>query len=180
MNKSKLKQIILYSLSMLILFSIPIYTITTNNNILKDGTEYLFKVTVFDPYDMFRGNYLNISFKENSIRGYSGDWKRNNNNKYYATIGKDSDGFAYFKNISPTKPKNTTDYFKTTAYYSVYSGTYNINTPTRYYMNEKRTLKAEQIYQKNNDNVYIKVRVKNGKMVIVGVYMNGILIDTIE
>ena len=67
MNKLTLNQMILYALSILILFAIPIYIIVTNDTILKGGTEYLFKVEAFDPYDMFRGNYLDISFKENTV-----------------------------------------------------------------------------------------------------------------
>ena len=47
-------------------------------------------------------------------------------------------------------------------------------------MNENKSLNAEQIYRDNIDNTYVKVRVKNGKMVIVGVYVNNILIDTID
>lgn len=181
MNKLTLKQIILYSVSMLILFCIPIYTIAINSNTLEDGTEYLFKVRAFDPYDMFRGNYLNISFQENSIRGHCVDYQKNNNSdEYYVTIKKDEDGFAYFQHISLTKPQNTTDYFKTTGSYSINSETYIIDTPTRYYMNEKKSLKAEQTYRTNINNTYVKVRVKNGKMVIVGVYVNGTLIDTID
>jgi len=180
MNKLTLKQSIIYIVSIFILFGIPIYTIITNNNTLKDGTEYLFRVEAFDPYDMFRGNYLNISFKENSVKGISVDYNNNNNNEYYVTIGTDREGFAYFKSIYTTEPEYTSDYFKTTAYYRVYSGTYTIDTPTRYYMNENKSVTAEEIYNENIEDTYVKVRVKNGKMVIVGVYVNDILIDSID
>ena len=180
MNKLTLNQIILYALSILILFAIPIYIIVTNDTILKGGTEYLFKVEAFDPYDMFRGNYLDISFKENTV--YANFLKEYNTarEEYYVTIGTGPDGFAYFKSISSTEPKNTSNYFKTTAYYRSYAKEYIIDTPTRYYMNENKSLNAEQIYRDNIDNTYVKVRVKNGKMVIVGVYVNNILIDTID
>ena len=67
MNKLTSNQIILYALSILILFLVPLYTIATNTTALKDGTEYLFQVEAFDPYDMFRGNYLDINFKEDSV-----------------------------------------------------------------------------------------------------------------
>lgn len=180
MNKLKANQIILYTLSILILFAIPIYTILTNNTTLKDGTEYLFKVNAFDPYDMFRGNYLNISFKENSVKGNVLNQQNNNSNEYYVTIGTDKDGFAYFRSISQVEPKNTSNYFKTTGYYGTYTQKYIISTPTRYYMNENKSLNAEQIYKNNINSTYVKVRVKNGKMVIVGVYVNDILIDSID
>lgn len=180
MTKLTSNKIIIYILSICILFVIPIYTIATNNNTLKDGTEYLFKVEAFDPYDMFRGNYLNIKFKENTVKGISTYYQESNNDEYYVTIEKNKDGFAYFKSISSTKPRNTSNYFKTTGYYNKYSNTCKIDTPTRYYMNEKKSVIAEEIYRNNIDTTYVKVRVKNGKMVIVGVYVNDILIDSMD
>lgn len=180
MSKLKSNKIIIYSLAIFILFIIPIYTIATNNSTLKDGTEYLFKVEAFDPYDMFRGNYLNISFKENSVNGNALEQQNNNSNEYYVTIGTDTDGFAYFKSISSIEPKNTSNYFKTTGYYRTYAKKYIIDTPTRYYMNEDKSISAEQIYRDNIDSTYVKVRVKDGQMVIVGVYVNDILIDSID
>lgn len=180
MNKLTSNQIILYILAILILFAIPIYTIAIYNTTLKDGTEYIFKVEAFDPYDMFRGNYLNISFKEDSVKGNILEQQNNSVNEYYVTIGTHRDGFAYFTSISSTEPKNTTNYFKTKGYYTNYAKEYRIETPTRYYMNENKSIVAEQIYRDNIDSTYVKVRVKNGKMVIVGVYVNDILIDSID
>ena len=180
MNKLTLNQTILYVLAIIILFAIPIYTIIASSDTLKDGTEYLFRVEAFDPYDMFRGNYLNISFKENFVYGSAVEKENNGSSEYYVTIEKDLDGFAYFSSISSTEPQNISNYFKTTGYYSKYSKRYTINTPTRYYMNENKSLSAEQIYRDNIDSTYVKVRVKNGKMVIVGVYVNDILIDSID
>ena len=181
MNKLTQKQILLFSLTLIILFCIPIYTIVASANTLKDGTEFLFKVMAFDPYDMFRGNYLNIRFEEKEVRGApnmsSNSSSRDN---YYVTIETNPDGFAYFSKISKTKPVGTSNYFKTTAYYYNYDGIYTIDTPTRYYMNEKKSLNAEQIYRDNIRNTYVKVRVKDGKMVIVGVYVDNVLIDTID
>ena len=63
MNKKKSNQLIIYIVSVVVLFAIPIFTIASNTNTLKDGTEFLFKVEAYDPYDMFRGNYLNINFQ---------------------------------------------------------------------------------------------------------------------
>jgi len=179
MNKLTKKQIILYALSVFILFIIPIYTIITNNSTLRDGTEYLFKVEAFDPYDMFRGNYLNINFKENTVKGVY-LYGEHNNGECYVTIAVGSDGFAYFRDVSFEEPTDTANYFKTTGYYRSYSKEYSIETPTRYYMNENKSLVAEKIYNNNIDDTYVKVRVKNGKMVIVGVYVNNMLIDSME
>lgn len=175
MNKLT-KQIVLVVVSFIILFSIPIYSIIVHNDVLKNGEEFLFKVETYDPYDMFRGNYLNIRFQEDSVRKEYEDSIYNDSGfEAYFTIKEDGDGFAYFDNMSTTKPKDTTDYFK--GFYHEYAN--QIKTPTRYYMNENKSFNAEDIYFENIDNTYVKVRVKNGKMVIVGIYVNGELIDSI-
>lgn len=174
------KKIILYLIVIAILFFVPIYIIIVNTDTLSDGNEYLFKVKTFDPYDMFRGNYLNIDFMEDRVHKsfFCDDMTRND--ICYVTISEDEDGFAYFDTISDKKPANTKDYYKTNIRYSSYDYTYIIKTPTRYYMNENKSLTAEEIYRENTEKTYVKVRVKNGKMVIVGVYVDDVLIDTIE
>ena len=176
MKKNKL---ILYIIAVLILFLIPIGTVILKTDALRNGEEFLFKVEAFDPYDMFRGNYLRINFEEQDVigeypeGGEYDDW-------LYVTVDKSGDGFAYFSNVSLEEPKDISNYYKTRGYYKEYSKTYNIDTPTRYYMNENKSLDAEKVYEENIDNTYVKVRVKDGQMVIVGVYVNDVLIDTIE
>lgn len=174
------KKFVIYIISVLILFTIPIYTIAVNTNTLKDGTEFYFKIVAYDPYDMFRGNYLNITFKENCIPTHSNYLDLDYNDTCFVTIAVKDDGYAYFNNISKKKPTNTTAYFKTTGSYYSWNDAYVIETPTRYYMNEEKSLKAENHLNDNIDNAYVKVRVKNGKMVIVGIYINNVLIDTID
>ena len=78
------------------------------------------------------------------------------------------------------KPEETKDYYETEGYYWGDSKEVRIDTPTRYYMNENKSLDAEKVYDENIDSTYVKVRVKNGKMVIVGVFVNDVLIDTID
>lgn len=174
MNKLDRKNLIVYILMLLILFGIPIYTILINTDTLKDGNEFLFKVAAFDPYDMFRGNYLDISFEERYAK-YHDSEEFEYDDEVYVTIEEREDGFAYFSNMSYEKPKSTSDYYKTKLGWNK-----SIETPERYYMNENKSLNAEKIYDENMENTYVKVRVKNGKMVIVGVYVDDVLIDSIE
>lgn len=168
-------------MSVCTLFVVPITVIIYNSNTLKNGTEYLFKVEAFDPYDMFRGNYLNIKFKENTagfieLNTGNGDMIKR---KYYVTINVAEDGFAYFSAAGVKKPEYTSNYYKTTGFMTQ-ENMVMIDTPSRYYMNEEKSSAAEDIYRENINNAYVKVRVKNGKMSIVGVYVNNILIDTID
>ena len=185
MNKFQSNQLFLYIISIIVLFAIPISTIIISSNTLKNGTEFLFKVEAYDPYDMFRGNYLNISFEEDTATyiptsNNYGDKIKYEKKECYVTIKKNKNGFAYFDTASLTKPINTSNYYKTTGYYRNEENLYEIDTPTRYYMNENKSEKAEQLYRENLDNIYVKVRVKNGKMVLVGVYVNNVLIDSVD
>lgn len=174
MNKKETKKIVVYIIMICCLFLIPIYTIVVNTDTLQDGVEFLFKVEAFDPYDVLRGNYLNINFSEGYARNGS-SFETQYGDRGFVTIKEDDDGFAYFDKITKERPENTEVYYETRLYYGD-----RIETPTRYYMNENKSQMAEQIYNENMDNTYIKVRVKKGKMVIVGVYVDDVLIDTIE
>lgn len=179
MNKSNLKQVVLYVVAAIFIISIPLYMILTNAFVLEDGVEFLFKVEAFDPYDMFRGNYLDINFKEDTVEGEFEDYPVDDNSQVYVLIEKDKDGFAYFSDISITKPKDTKMYYKTNVRYNENLKSAIVETPTRYYINEDKALDAEKIYRENLDNTYVKVRVKEGQMVIVGVYINDKLIDSL-
>ena len=180
MIKLPFKKFVIYVITMFMLFFIPIYTIAINTNTLKDGTEFLFEVQAYDPYDMFRGNYLRVTFKEDTVPAYSNFLDLNYNDPCYVTIGVRPNGFAYFKHISKERPTNTSDYYETTASYYSWAKEYSVETPTRYYMNENKSLAAEKYLNDNIENAYVKVRVKNGKMVLAGIYVNNMLIDTID
>ncbi len=173
MNNLDTKKIILFVVCVIILFIFPIYTIYTNNLVLESGNEFKFKIEAFDPYDMFRGNYLDISFEEANMENYSSDVKEG---KCYVNIEEGEDGFAYFSNISNDKPNDTENYYKTVNN-KTWNGGRRIDTPSRYYMNENKSLAAENLYNENIESAYVKVKVKNGKMIIVGLYINDILID---
>lgn len=177
-----LKHIVLYVITVIILFSIPLVTILSHSKVLNEGREFLFKVEAFDPYDMLRGNYLQIRFEENTAPYYGkySEEDGKNEGECYVTIGVSKDGFAHFTSASYEKSTSTLDYFKTTGYYNTFTDEFKIETPTRYYMNENKSELAEDIYRENIDNAYVKVRVKDGKMVIVGVYINGTLIDSMS
>ncbi|MBQ6860760.1 MAG: GDYXXLXY domain-containing protein [Clostridia bacterium] len=183
MNNFSTKKLLIYIVAIVILFAVPIVIVVVNTDTLKDGNEFLFKVAAFDPYDMFRGNYLSINFDEDTAEikfDLDEEEKYYRREKMYVTVKTNADGFAYFDKAYLEKPKDTQDYYETEGYYWGDSEQARIDTPTRYYMNENKSLDAEKVYDENIDNTYVKVRVKNGKMVIVGVFVDDVLIDTID
>lgn len=183
MNNFSTKKLLIYLVAVVILFAVPIAIVVINTDTLKDGNEFLFKVAAFDPYDMLRGNYLDINFEEESAEiafELDKNFEYYTREKMYVTIKENADGFAYFDRAYLEKPKETQDYYETDGTYRRYNEDVRVVTPTRYYMNENKSLDAEKVYNENTDNTYVKVRVKDGKMVIVGVYVNNVLIDTID
>ena len=179
MKKFDKRMSIQYIIVLLFLFIIPMYTVLLSYDTIKNGKEYKFKVEAFDPYDMFRGNYINLNFKEDSIKNYNNiDILTSNGieKDYYVLIQEASDGFAYFSDISKVKPKNS-NYYTTSV--NCYIDESYVKTPDKYYMNEKKSMQAELAYNKNVNNTYVKVKVKDGNMVIVGVYINDILVDSL-
>ncbi len=176
MSKFNYKKNLPFIIAVLVLFIVPVYFIFSSNEVLYKGQEYKFKVEAFDPYDFLRGNYIYITFKEDEV--FCDELEDDNNSNYYVTINRGHDGYAYFDKISLVKPESDY-YFETSGYYSESNHVYRIDTPVRYYMNENKSLSAEELYNKNIENTYVKVRVYKGKMVIVGVYVNDQLIDSI-
>ncbi len=183
MNNFSTRKLLIYIVAIVVLFAVPIAIVVINTDTLKDGNEFLFKVAAFDPTDMFRGNYLSINFDEERAEiafELDEEDKHYSRNKMYVTIEKNKEGFAYFDKAYLEEPKETQDYYETEGYYWSNSDQVRINTPTRYYMNEDKSQLAEDLYAQNINNTYVKVRVKNGTMVIVGVYIGDVLIDTMD
>jgi len=140
---------------------VPVYRIINKYNILKTGEEFKFKVSPVDPYDAFRGRYVSISSRQD-VKG-SGK---------YGLIIVDADGFARVASISDEKP--------TLGVYVKNSERYGFSLPiSRYYMDEKLAPKAEKITQRGKQEAYVTARVKNGTLVISGLYINGTAIEDV-
>ena len=180
---NKINKWIFYIITVVILFSIPIVTVVNNMITLKNGTEFKFRVMAFDPYDMFRGMYLDIQLAEDETRTnyYSDILEEYDKNNVFVTIKEDYDGFAYFDKVFGEKPEDTINYVKATVDYSEYANSYYVESPLKaYYMNEEKSYGAEKIYDDNIEATCVKVRVKDGNMTIVGIYVDDVLIDLME
>ena len=131
--------------------------------VLETGEEYKFRVNPVDPYDAFRGRYVSL----NSRQEVRGDGR-------YGMIAVDADGFAYISLITDEKPVSGA-YVKSNERYW-------FSLPIdRYYMDEKLAPKAETRTRNREpgEETYVTVRVKNGALVISGLYIDGIAIEDI-
>jgi len=148
---------------MVIQLSVPVYMIINKYIILKTGEEFKFRVNPIDPYDAFRGRYVSL-YSNQETEGYG----------RYGTITVGADGFARIALISDKKPLSGT-YVKSKnrSWFSL--------PIERYYMDEKFAPRAEILTweRREGEEVYVTVRVKNGDLVISGLYIDGVPIEDI-
>lgn len=177
----KTKNIILtaFFIVAIIQLAVPLQMVLHNNDVLEAGKLYKFKTQPIDPYDPFRGKYINLSFEEDDI---SIAHEINVDNGIYAVLTT-KDGFAKVSKITTQEPKSG-DYIKLKAariYKSADKWDVFLNFPfNRFYMNEYKAPEAEKTYNQAvtdiQNNVYALVAVKNGEAVVKDVIINTISI----
>ena len=142
---------------------VPISRIVNKYNILKTGTEFKFRVNPVDPYDAFRGRYVSLNAPQ-ELRDKG----------KYGVIAIDTDGFANIISISDEKPAS--------GHYVTSINRKWFSLPIdRYYMDEKFAPKAERLTQRRapGAEAYVTARVKNGNLVVSGLYIDGAAIEDI-
>ncbi len=161
-------------LSILQIFT-PVSMIAKRESVLKSGEQFKFKTAPFDPYDAFRGRYVALRVEEDWVELAKG-MKLSNGQAVYALIEVAEQGFAKFSNVNITRPVNI-PYIQAKVRY-IAGGKVYLDLPIdRYYMEEKAAPKAERIYrqyaQRDKQDAYIIVKVKNGLAVIESLHVGG-------
>ncbi len=191
-----MKKILYIILGLLIVAQLTVVFLMINSveRTLKDGEAFNFLTRPIDPVDIFQGRYVRLAIKEgiipvsgkdvNRVRGfYRSNRKRPSDiRKAYIMISKETNGFAYFSNVSFEKPA-TNIYFETEDWWyggSVTSGfrkaahTIRITPPfNRFYMDEEKAPETERAVRADSTNCWVKVRILNGKAVIENLYVHG-------
>ncbi len=149
---------------------------TTRNN----GTVFRLELKAYDPYDMFRGNYLALGFTEDRVKApkMALQW----NEKFYVKLITDrKTGFARPVEVSRTFPGgdnwvqvrnsggSVRDEADTMLLFSFIQD--------RYFMNEEGVKKAELALRKatadSNRSCWAEMRVKNGITILTDVKIDG-------
>lgn len=165
---------------------IPVNMITHQNDVLNTGKLFKFKTAPVDPYDAFRGKYINLNFEQNFIK--TKNYKKfNSKDEVYITL-IDSVGYAKINEISKAKPKNG-HFIKTKVnYIENFDINNNKNNPriyvelpfNRFYMNEYDAQNAETVYAESSANekykTYALVAIKNGDAALKDVMINDVSI----
>ncbi|MCP3966746.1 MAG: GDYXXLXY domain-containing protein [Lentisphaerae bacterium] len=165
---------VLFIIVSLAVLAVPLYMIARAEGILTKGNVYLFKVVPRDPYDPFRGRYLNISVEQNYVAGKDKDFRQGK--LCYAVLNKDKYGYAFLSDLLDAPPANG-DYIRVR--YRWYDDKRNlINLPFgKYFVNEKIAPVAEKVVadfiKDPKKACVLKVRVKGGEALVEGLLLDG-------
>jgi uncharacterized membrane-anchored protein len=149
--------------------------IIKRESVLKNGEQFKFITAPVDPYDAFRGKYVALRIAKDNVP-VTGGTLFNNGQSVYAHIAVDTQGFARLTNVTTTKPKGV-PYIQVNVRYTSRDKVYLDLPIDRYYMEENSALLAERAYIEHNrrdkQDAYVLVRVKDGFVVIEGLYVGG-------
>ncbi len=160
---------------------IPAQMIYKNNSVVKKGKIYKFQSRPVDPYDPFRGKYINLNYTSNLVNTYK---ELPLNTDIYATLFENKNGFAAINYLSTQKPNHEnyitvkiTNQIKNNNSYKTY-----LEIPfNKFYMNEYKAPQAEITYRDLSSNlqhkVYALVAVYKGDAVIKNVFIDDVTID---
>jgi uncharacterized membrane-anchored protein len=159
---------------------VPAAMILEREDILSNGKEFRFRAAPVDPNDPFRGKFITLNYRNNSIVVKSeNEWTMNEN--VYAILSKDRNGFAQIKSISREKPAGTQDFVMAKVGNLIYNDTLQviIEYPfVRFYMEENRAPRAEieynKVLQDSTRVTYALVRIKDGEAVLKDVMIDGV------
>jgi len=168
--------LVLFVLMVAVQLGAPTSMIAKRALTLRNGELYKIKCAPVDPYDPFRGKFVQLGVQ------LDGDltWKGTpllRNQEVFVPIEKDEDGFAVTSGISLTKPESG-DYIKAKVRWNS-AGSQNIPLSfpfDRYYLEEGIALDAERAYRSATRDeekpTYITVRIRSGFGVIEELYIS--------
>lgn len=167
--------------------AIPGKMIWDKEKILETGKEFKFETAPVDPTDPFRGKYIVLQYKENSIEVETDDnWL--SGEKIYVVLKSNEKGFSTIDYVAKEKPTNNIDFVVAKVDYvsGNHFKTINISYPfDRFYMEESKAYAAEQEYIKSQQDssrtTYVLVNIKNGDAVLKDVLIDEIsIVDIVK
>lgn len=192
---NKLILFLLFPVVVVFQYYVPGRILYQHEQALQKGELVKFRTGIYDPYDPFRGRYVQLRFELSSVDkseveeiGLSEERRyRYRESMAYVLLETDPDGFAKVKSVSTSKPEEGIYVQTPVRYFS--GGTLYIDWPfDRYFMNEKSAPEAERLYIEanrgrnreqepwSNDN-YVGVRVYQGTVALESLYVSGTKIE---
>jgi uncharacterized membrane-anchored protein len=155
--------------------AVPARMIAGRERVLRTGLTFKFKAAPVDPYDAFRGRYVDLRFAQHQATVQSGVTFALRST-LFVSLEVDADGFARFGSATVDAPQQG-PYLRARAGYQT-SGTVAIELPfDRFYMHEKLAPDAERLYREHTrgttSDAYVTVRVADGEAVIENLFVGG-------
>ena len=170
----------IFILVALVQWLVPGKIIFDRETILKKGTAYRFLTEPIDPSDPFIGRYVALNFKE-SIYHATKLSSLKTGETVFVLLKTDNAGHAKIAGISRKEPTATNAYVKARVSYDTPSGDetiIDIDFPfDKYYMEEYKAPKAEDLYRKANidstKKTYAVVKIWKGRAVTENVFVDN-------
>lgn len=159
---------------------IPVAQIVKWNSVISEGKQYRFLVAPVDPYDPFRGAYIQLNFRDNHWDILTGR-KDYRNKRIYVWLGEDESGFAVITKVTYTEPDDSVDYVSALIDYEFTDDNrrkqIRIKYPfEQYFLSEEKAKLTEKEYfdsiGDSTKQVYALVRVKGGVGLLERVEVN--------
>ncbi|MCQ2195057.1 MAG: GDYXXLXY domain-containing protein [Paludibacteraceae bacterium] len=174
-----------FGAALLLQFVVLFLWVVKSNDTIQQGTVYKFRLMGYDPHDPFRGEYLRIRFKDNTVDMPSDRLPSSMQGNMYVSFYEDEEGFAKPRDLSEYSSEERLRVKVITGYGSGLDSTLTtlcISYPFDYFwMNQEDCPKAEHIInQALNDglNVCALVSIKDGEGVLMDIEVDGIDIKT--
>lgn len=156
--------------------AVPAWMILSRERTLEHGEVYKFKTRPVDPYDPFRGRYVALGIEPDEAPVPKGP-ELHRNQKVYAILERDEEGFAQVSELSLTRPEGD-NYIRVKVGY-VSDNSARLRWPfDRYYMDEHQAPEAERVYRNNSrsdeHNAHLTVRVREGSAVLEELFIEGV------
>jgi len=156
--------------------AVPAWMIVEREWTLQKGQVFKFKTRPVDPSDTFRGRYVWLSLEPESVRvPDAAQWRRDQ--KGYAVLGTDTNGFAIVKRLDRAKPAGESAVQVHATWVST-NREVHINWPglDRYYMSEDKAPAAETGYRehsrRDSQSCHVTVRVRGTHAVIENLFID--------
>ncbi|MEM6806573.1 MAG: GDYXXLXY domain-containing protein [Bacteroidota bacterium] len=171
---------ILFTISMLLMIAVPIQMIYTYENILDEGEVHRFKPRPIDPYNPFQGRYVRLYFEDRDLSYEGAEDIFERGSKAYVSLEKDSVGISHARDIFLSPPSDQP--YVEVEVSSVGKEKVWFRYPfSEYYMNEEMAPLAEieirEHSRRDEVEVYVDVRVKNGQGIIEQLYVEDQAIE---
>jgi uncharacterized membrane-anchored protein len=157
----------------------PLSIIWKHEATLRYGKTYKFRTKPVDPYDAFRGRYVNLSFEQDSVSVPDSNSRFSREGILYVKLAVDADGFAKPVQVSKVPLTGDDVIIVDDAWYN--GDQLQLSYPfDRYYLPEDIAPKAEQLYWQANrrganqqSQAYVTVKVRDGVGVLEELYIDG-------